>query len=52
MDEKGWTPAQIDEIDYYHFLELLKRKKELSNPAEKKKAERRNQKVVPIDAVF
>ncbi|WP_248892225.1 hypothetical protein [Bacillus methanolicus] len=52
MNTRGWTPAQIDEIDVHYYFELLAHQEKMNDPKEKRKRKWRNQKVVPIDAVF
>jgi len=52
MDKRGWTPTQIDEIDVHYFMELMEYQEKMNNPKEKRKRKWKNQKVVPIDAVF
>lgn len=52
IDKKGWTPAQIDEIDVHYFMQLMEYREKLNDPKEKRKRKWRNDKVVPIDAVF
>jgi hypothetical protein len=52
MDTRGWTPAQIDEIDVHYYMELLEYQEKMNDPREKRKRKWRNDKVVPIDAVF
>lgn len=52
MNTRGWTPAQIDEIDVHYYFELSAHQEKMNDPKEKRKRKWRNQKVVPIDAVF
>ncbi|WP_368493172.1 hypothetical protein AB4J90_16300 [Geobacillus thermodenitrificans] len=52
MDKKGWTPAQIDEIDVHYYMNLMAHYKKMNDPKEIRKRKWKNQKVVPIDAVF
>lgn len=52
MDSKGWTPAQIDEIDIHYFFELMAHRSKMNAPEYQRKQKWSNQKVVPIDAVF
>lgn len=52
MNKYGWTPAQIDEIDVHYYLELLDYRQKMNDPKEQRKRAWRNDRVVPIDAVF